>query len=145
MRLECLCGETQRVLQLECQLANWRGAAVAVSRAAHEQLASLRAALRWQAKRLGLQFRALQPTPPYELQAKPSAIAGAQAAHLEILSGEVQRVQQLECQLVDCRCAAAAESRAAQEQLASFEGCAAEPGGAAGLADSSRRRRRDGA
>ena len=47
----------QRVQQLECQLADCRGAAVVESRAAQEELASLRAVLLSQAERLGLQIQ----------------------------------------------------------------------------------------
>ena len=65
--------------------------------------------------RLATETSALQ-----EFLVKLSATAGTSAAQLESLSGELQRVQQLECQLADCRGAALAESRAAQEQLASL-------------------------
>jgi len=106
------------------------------------QLASLRAALLNQA--MGLQFKGAAATAagripagsiagsvsfmhcrsprgrPPESQAKLSAIAGTQAAQLEVFSGEAQQLQQLESQLVDWRGAAVAESRAAQEQLASL-------------------------
>ena len=50
-------GEAQQLQQLEFQLVDWRGAAVAESRAAQEQLASLRAVLLSQAERLGLQVQ----------------------------------------------------------------------------------------
>jgi len=48
-------GVTLRVQQLEYQLAGYRGAAIAESRTAQEQLVSLRAAL--PSQRLGLQFQ----------------------------------------------------------------------------------------
>jgi len=113
-----------------------------------EQLASLRAALRSQDERLGLQFKDAAAAAtreshllqcwPRELQAsqaameqalaaetlvlcdslaKLSATAGTQASHLEGLSGELQRMQQLESQLAECRgvAVAVAESRDVQE------------------------------
>jgi len=50
-----------------------------------------------------------------ESLAKLSATAGAQAALSEGLSVKAQRMQQLESQLAECRGAAVAESRDAQE------------------------------
>jgi len=63
--------------------------------------------------RLAAEISALQ-----ESQATLSAIAGAQAAQPEGLSDGMQRV---EYQLADCRGAAVAESRAAQEQLVTLQ------------------------
>ena len=79
-QLERLSGETQRVLQLECQLANWRGAAVAESQTAQVQLASLRAALLSQA--VGLQFKGAAAT-----------AAGRESSWLDCWFGELHALQ----------------------------------------------------
>ena len=72
----------RRVQQLECQLADCRGTAVAESRAAQEQLASLRAALLSQEERLSLLF-----------QGAAAAAAARESSWLERWSGELQVLQ----------------------------------------------------
>ena len=80
-QLKSLSREVQRAQQLESQLAKCRGAAVAESRDVQEQLASLRAALRSQEERLGLQFK------------DTAAAAVSESRLLQHWSGELQALQ----------------------------------------------------